>query len=84
MQKHHGSDYQFKKYPIYELKLKTPKNCAQNLGITFDKNMSPNEHKNQMSKKSYFQLRIIRQLRKYIWRDYNHNDQFIYTFKVEL
>ena len=62
-----GSNYKCSKISNISIEigntLITPKNCAPNLGIVFDKNISLNEHIKQICKKSNFQLKRIIQLR---------------------
>ena len=68
-----GSNYECSKITNISIKIGntvvTPENSAKNLGIVFDKNLSLNEHINQICKKSFFQLKRISQLRNYMSED---------------
>ena len=56
----------------------TPVKSLKNLGVVFDSHLSMSEHVNQVCQKGYYQLRKIRQIRKYL--DKQATEKLVHAF----
>ena len=77
-----GSKHQLEKVNIEEITVGTckikPVDCLKNLGVIFDQNLQMTNQINSICKRGYFQLRRIKQIRKYL--DDSATESLIHSF----